>query len=146
MAYRKDERISRIVEREKRKTPVFAFTSPDGVMHRGWRVSDGESICGIRTSFAEINQIYIADGHHRAASAVKVGLKRRSRHPEYDGSEEFNYFLSILFPDDELTILDYNRVVKDLNGLSKEEFLLKVSEKFEVEQCPSAVKPERKAL
>ena len=74
MAYRKDERISRIVEREKRKTPVFAFASPDGVMHRGWRVSDGESICGIRTSFAEINQIYIADGHHRAASAVKVGL------------------------------------------------------------------------
>ncbi len=144
MAYRKDERISRIVEREKRKTPVFAFASPDGVMHRGWRVSDGESICGIRTSFAEINQIYIADGHHRAASAVKVGLKRRSRHPEYDGSEEFNYFLSILFPDDELTILDYNRVVKDLNGLSKEEFLSKVREKFEMEQCPSAVKPEQK--
>ena len=73
-----------------------------------------------------LSKIYIADGHHRAASAVKVGLKRRKENPGYDGTEEFNYFLSVLFPDDQLMIMDYNRTVKDLNGLSEDEFIEKI--------------------
>lgn len=144
MAYRREEKISRIVAREKRRTPVFSFTSSDGIRHRGWRVSDADAIDEIRTAFSHVERIYIADGHHRAASAVRVGLKRRSRHPDYSGCEEFNYFLSILIPDDELTILDYNRVVKDLNGLTEDEFLSKVKEKFETEECSAQEKPKEK--
>ena len=80
-----------------------------------------------------MESVYIADGHHRAASAVKVGFKRREEHPGYTGEEEFNYFLSVLFPDEELMIMDYNRVVKDLNGMTEDEFLSKMKELFEVE-------------
>jgi uncharacterized protein (DUF1015 family) len=90
-------------------------------------------VAAIRSTFEAMNALYIADGHHRAASAVKVGCKRREEHPGYDGTEEFNYFLSVLFPDDELMIMDYNRVVKDLNGLSTEQFLSKMKELFDVE-------------
>ena len=95
----------------------------DGIRHRVFKISSKEDLLTIEKTFSEVNEIYIADGHHRAASAVKVGLKRREAHPGYTGEEEFNYFLSVLFPDEELKILDYNRVVKDLNGLDYDEFL-----------------------
>ena len=98
----------------------------------------------IQNAFSEIGEIYIADGHHRAASAVKVGVKRRNENPNYDGTEEFNYFLSVLFPDEELMIMDYNRVIKDLNGLSKEAFLETVRNIFEVEELHGAAKPAKK--
>jgi len=85
-----------------------------------------------------VENFYIADGHHRNASAVKVGLKRREQKPDYTGEEEFNYYLSVLFPADELFILDYNRVVKDLNGRSEQEFLEKISENFDVSPAPAS--------
>ena len=100
-------------------------------------------IQNIQNIFSGINEIYIADGHHRAASAVRVGLKRRMEHPDYNGTEEFNYFLSILFQDEELLIMDYNRVVKDLNGWTKTEFLKRVEEKFLIRKCKKG-RPQKK--
>ena len=100
--------------------------------HRVFRIARPEWVSAVTKEFAAVAFTYIADGHHRAASAVKVALKRRGEHPGYTGEEEFNYFLSVLFPDDELQIMAYNRVVKDLNGLSSREFLDRVREKFEI--------------
>lgn len=128
LVYRSVSRINQLVEAEKTKTPVYDFTSPDGIIHRAWIISDDNVINEIVQAFREIPATYIADGHHRCASAVKVGLKRRSEHPDYTGQEEFNHFLSVLFPDDQLYIMPYNRVVKDLAGLSKEDFLNAVSD------------------
>lgn len=128
LVYRSVSRINQLVEAEKTKTPVYDFTSPDGIIHRAWIISDNNVTNEIVQAFREIPATYIADGHHRCASAVKVGLKRRNEHPDYTGQEEFNHFLSVLFPDDQLYIMPYNRVVKDLAGLSKEEFLTAVSD------------------
>lgn len=128
LVYRSVSKINQLVEAEKAKTPVYDFTSPDGIIHRAWIISDDSVIKEIVQAFQEIPATYIADGHHRCASAVKVGLKRRSEHPDYTGQEEFNHFLSVLFPDDQLYIMPYNRVVKDLAGLSKEEFLNAVAD------------------
>ncbi len=130
LAYRENARINEVVNREKESAPVYDFVAPDGVGHRVWVIRDECDIETIREAFAGIGRIYIADGHHRAASAVKVGLARRAAHPDYDGTEEFNYFLTVLFPDAQLRILDYNRVVKDLNGMTSDEFLKKLSEVF----------------
>ena len=123
LVYRSVEEINRIVRKEKEKTPVYDFTSPDGITHRAWVISDSNVIEKMEQAFAAVPTTYISDGHHRCASAVKVGLKRRKEHPDYTGQEEFNHFLSVLFPDDQLYIMPYNRVVKDLAGMKKEEFL-----------------------
>lgn len=145
LAYRANAVIREIVAKTKQTEAVYDFTSEDGICHRVWVIADTADIEAIRSAFEGIGEIYIADGHHRAASAVKVGLKRRAEHPEYDGSEEFNYFLSVLFPDEELMIMDYNRVVKDLNGLTEDEFLKKVQELFDVEPVGTAErKPQKK--
>lgn len=145
LAYRANAVIREIVAKTKQTEAVYDFTSEDGICHRVWVIADTADIEAIRSAFDGIGEIYIADGHHRAASAVKVGLKRRAEHPEYDGSEEFNYFLSVLFPDEELMIMDYNRVVKDLNGLTEDEFLKKVQELFDVELVGTAErKPQKK--
>lgn len=130
LAYRANAVIREIVAKTKKNAAVYDFTSEDGICHRVWVIDHSADIEAIRAAFDGIGEIYIADGHHRAASAVKVGLKRRAEHPGYDGSEEFNYFLSVLFPDEELMIMDYNRVVRDLNGLSADAFLEKVKELF----------------
>ncbi len=132
LAYRAQDVLREITNRTKQNAPEYDFTSPDGVTHRVWVICDDADIDAIREAFAAIDDIYIADGHHRAASAVKVGLMRRAEHPDYDGTEEFNYFLSVLFPDEELRILDYNRVVKDLNGMTPHDFLATVKERFDV--------------
>ena len=144
LAYRGREDLKKLVEREKQKEPLFDFVSEDGIRHRGWRISGPAELQAIRQAFADMDALYIADGHHRAASAVRVGVKRRQEHPGYTGEEEFNYFLSVIFPDDELLIMDYNRVVKDLNGLSPEEFLEKLGEFFEIRKLPEAAHPGRK--
>ena len=123
LVYRSVEEINRIIRKEKEKTPVYDFASPDGITHRAWVISDSNVIEKMEQAFAAVPTTYIADGHHRCASAVKVGLKRRKEHPDYTGQEEFNHFLSVLFPDDQLYIMPYNRVVKDLAGMKKEEFL-----------------------
>ncbi len=101
----------------------FQFTSKDGVGHSFWVVADYQVRDQITTIFKKIPSLYIADGHHRSASACKVGLKRREDHGDYTGDEEFNYFMAVIFPDKELHIYDYNRLVKDLNGLSSQQFL-----------------------
>lgn len=133
LAYRANAVINDVVAKNKQKEAVYDFTAEDGIRHRVFKIGDPADILAIETAFSQIGEIYIADGHHRAASAVKVGLKRREENPGYTGEEEFNYFLSVLFPDEELMIMDYNRVVKDLNGLSEEEFLEKMKELFVVE-------------
>ncbi|MCM1245296.1 MAG: DUF1015 domain-containing protein [Roseburia sp.] len=144
LAYRSEESINQIVKKYIAEEALYDFTAADGVTHRVWKISKKEDVDTIYQAFQAIGQIYIADGHHRAASAVKVGLKRREENPGYTGEEEFNYFLSVLFPHDELMIMDYNRTVKDLNGLSADDFMEKVREKFEVEERPEPVRPERK--
>ena len=132
LAYRANAVIREVVAKTKQTSAVYDFVSDDGIRHRVWVISKPDDIAAIRIAFEGIGEIYIADGHHRAASAVKVGQKRRAEHPDYDGTEEFNYFLSVLFPDEELMIMDYNRVVKDLNGLTNDMFLAKVQELFDV--------------
>lgn len=134
LAYRKNQILSQIIDETKKKDALYDFTSEDGIRHRVFLIDDAAQIELIEKTFAQIQQIYIADGHHRCASAVKVGYKRREENKGYTGKEEFNYFLSVLFPDEELVIMDYNRVVKDLNGLSKEVFLEKLREKYAVSE------------
>ncbi len=145
LAYRTNNAIGQVVNTTIAKAPVCDFVSEDGITHRVWVINGTEDIKVIQNTFDGIQEIYIADGHHRCASAVKVGLKRRAENPDYTGNEEFNYFLSVLFPADELYIMDYNRVVKDLNGLTKEEFLAKVGECFTIEEKGAdAYKPVKK--
>lgn len=144
LAYRRQEALQEIFAGIKTGEPLFAFSSEDGVEHRGWMIAEDETVEKIIGIFGGMDSIYIADGHHRAASAVAVGRKRRAERPGYTGEEEFNYFLSVLFPGEELFIMDYNRVVHDLNGLTKEEFLEAVKEKFLVEKCGEAYSPEKK--
>ena len=132
LAYRANTVINGVIAEVKKEAPVYDFVSDDGIRHAVWKIGRTEDIDTIESEFNKISQIYIADGHHRAASAVKVGMKRREEHPDYDGTEEFNFFLSVLFPDEELMIMPYNRVVKDLNGNTKEEYLDKVSKVYDV--------------
>ncbi len=144
LTYRKNPVIAEITEKTVKTTPLYDFTAEDGVIHRVWEISNETDIRTITEAFATIPSVYIADGHHRAASAVKVSLKRREEHPDYTGEEEFNFFLSVLFPDEELMIMDYNRTVKDLNGLTEEEYMEKVKEIFRVEPLEHAKSPEKK--
>lgn len=131
LAYRSDEELNRIVLEVCGQEALYNFTAEDGIRHRVWKVAEGWT-GQIQERFCQMAAVYIADGHHRAASAVKVGRKRRAENPGYTGKEPFNYFLSVLFPDDQLMIMPYNRVVKDLNGRTAEEFLEKVSEKCRI--------------
>ena len=145
LTYRKNDFINSTVEEwKKNHEPVYDFVA-DGVENTVWIVDCAKTIKAITDKFAGIDYLYIADGHHRAASAVKVGKKRREQNPSYTGEEEFNFFLAVLFPENELEIMDYNRVMKDLNGNSSEEFMNKISEIFEIEAVGSqAYKPEKK--
>lgn len=132
LAYRSDEEMNRMVKHVCEGPVLYDFTAEDGVRHRVWKAADPELVEKMQARFAAIPALYIADGHHRAASAVKVGLKRRDARPYYTGKEPFNFFLSVLFPDDQLMIMPYNRVVRDLNGYSKEAFLREVEARFQV--------------
>lgn len=135
LAYRSDETIREIVEQIKSEEPLYAFTSEDEITHHVWKIEEESAVNTIEMAFDKIDRIYIADGHHRAASAVKVGLKRREMNPNYYGSEEFNSFLSVLFPEDQLMIMPYNRVVADLNHLKKEEFLEAIRKHFYITEA-----------
>ena len=141
LTYRDDKRIRSIMEGYvANHEPEYDITSEDGIQHTLWVVDDPELVQSLTGLFDEIPALYIADGHHRSASACKVGLKRREEHPDYTGDEEFNFFMAVIFPDNDLKIFDYNRVVKDLNGNSKEEFLAKIQEAgFEVEEKGSDI-------
>ncbi len=134
LTYRENEEISDIISSWKSThEPCYDFVTDDGIANTVWTVNDSEISAKLQAAFDEIDYLYIADGHHRCASAVKVGQKRRQANPYFTGSEEFNFFLAVAFPSDELEIMDYNRVMKDLNGYSAEEFMAKMSEKFTVE-------------
>lgn len=145
LAYRSQEELNDLVALEKKKTPLYDFISEDGICHRVWKIEDPQKAEEIHCIFSGIPRVYIADGHHRAASAVKVAAMRREANPSWTGNEEFNYFLSVLFPDDQLMIMPYNRVVQDLNGLTREEFLKKTERYFVVtERGRKAFSPEQK--
>lgn len=144
LTYRYNDKIDAIVKRWTRNEPVYNFVAEDGVAHIVWTIDDDETIEKVKTIFGGIESLYIADGHHRTASAVKVGLKRREQNPDYTGNEEFNYFLAVAFPDRDLEIMDYNRVVFDVNMLTKEEYIKLVRENFEmkIHEENMAYKPE----
>ena len=144
LAYRSQQELQQIVEREKEREPVYDFETEDGVIHRVWIITSEKVIARITELFGQMDHMYIADGHHRAASAVRVGLQKAEAAKNPTGEEEFNYFLAVMFPKEQLRILDYNRVVKDLHGLSVEQFLEKLQEKFTVEARTEAVSPEKK--
>ncbi len=140
LAYRKHEGIAAAIrEWIKFHKPTYDFRSEDGVTHLLWPVDDPAVVEAIRKGFEEVPTLYIADGHHRTASSAAVSARRREEHPDYTGEEEFNYLMAVTFCDEDLFIMDYNRVVADLNGLTPEAFLAAVGERFEVE--PAAVAP-----
>ena len=132
LAYRRRDGIEAQVHKAMSTAPLYDFTAEDGITHRVWVIDDADDVECIRREFEQVETIYIADGHHRCASAVRVSQMRRGEYPNYSGEEQFNYFLSVLFPDDQLMIMDYNRVVKSLNGYTAEEFIERVGQIFDV--------------
>lgn len=147
LTYRDDKRIRTIIEGfAAGHKPVYDFVTPEGIGHTLWVIDDRDTVESLVSLFDEVPYLYIADGHHRSASACKVGLKRREENPDYTGDEEFNFFMAAIFPDNDLKIFDYNRVVKDLNGNSSSEFMDKVKAAgFEVEDMGTEIYyPERK--
>lgn len=133
-AYPEREDMNAIVNRVIAEAPKYDFVSEDGVGHTLWLVDGDEDIKNITAIFEQIPALYVADGHHRTAAAARVGEERMKANPNHNGTEEYCYFLAVIFPDAQLNIIDYNRVVKDLNGLSKEEFLAAVEKDFVVEK------------
>lgn len=133
LTYHADKVLNSIIASWIEKHPAeYDFSTEDGIQHILWVVDQEETIDLITKAFAAIPALYIADGHHRSASAVKVGLKRREENPDYTGLEDFNFYMTVIFPDEDLHVFDYNRVVKDLNGLSAQEFLNAIEEDFDI--------------
>lgn len=139
-AYPDDDVLKALLQRYAATKPVYDFVAPDdGFRHQFWIINDQNDIATITAEFAKMPHLYIADGHHRSAAAALVGAEKAKQNPNHTGNEEYNYFMAVCFPASQLTILDYNRVVKDLNGLTPEEFLKKLSEDFEVEDKGEAI-------
>lgn len=136
LTYRSRQDLKDFIISIKGTKPLYDFVSEDEIRHQVWKIDNSDTVAQIKDIFSKIDSIYIADGHHRAASAVKVGLKRRQEHPDYSGTEEFNYFLSVLFPENELMIYDYNRILTDLNGLSWDKVLDAISEHYIISKVP----------
>lgn len=146
LTYKYEKHIENIIKTWSDKEPIYNFIAEDGVGHIVWKIDDLKVINELIYLFNNVESLYIADGHHRAASAVKVGLKRREENKNFTGNEEFNYFLSVLFQDKDLYVMDYNRVVKDLNNLTQHQFIEKIKEEFYVELLNDNVpfKPNKK--
>ncbi len=138
--------IDSIISNLADTAPVYNFVADDNVVHTMWTVSDPEVINKIIDTFKQIPTLYVADGHHRSASAAKVGASRKAANPNHTGNEEYNFFLAVFFPHNQLKIMDYNRVVKDLGELTEEEFIVRIGEKFELTPVKDnlAYKPENK--
>ena len=141
LTYRRSATIDALAEKVLATAPDVDVTADDGVRHTLWPVRDAAAIGTITRTFDAMDCLYIADGHHRSAAASRVAAARRASNPKHSGDESYNYFLSVIFPDNQMQILDYNRVVKDLNGLTREQFLAQVEETFSVVDEPAAVKP-----
>lgn len=133
-AYPDNEVLNALIMRYAATEPEYDFVAPiDGFRHQFWVISDEKDIQTITAEFAKMPTMYIADGHHRSAAAALVGAEKQQQNPNHTGKEEYNYFMAVCFQASQLTILDYNRVVKDLNGLSSEEFLTALQANFDVE-------------
>ena len=132
LTYRFQAEIDAIVDGVRAGDPLYDITTPDGIGHTVWRIADRATIARLIELFRGVKALYIADGHHRTASAVRYGEACRKRNPQPTGNEPYEWFMAVVFPQNQLKIFDYNRVVKDLNGLTPEQFLAKVGEKFEV--------------
>jgi uncharacterized protein (DUF1015 family) len=144
LAARKNEAFSDLLRSAVSKDAIYDFTAEDGVRHEIWQLDEEENETAVLL-FSGIDALYIADGHHRTASAVRVGEMRRQEHPDFSGNEEFGFFLAVVFPEDHLKILDYNRVVTDLNGMTEEQFLSRLEDRFIVEYRGEARgKPEQR--
>ncbi|GFO64923.1 DUF1015 domain-containing protein [Geomonas paludis] len=142
--YRNDPALTATIDQVTKAAPLYDFTTDDGVSHALWDIADPKLIDSLTKSFAAIPTLYVADGHHRSAAASRVRDLRKDANPKHTGSEEYNYFLTVIFPDNEMTIMPYNRVVKDLNGRSVAEFMARVGERFEVTPVAGAVNPEER--
>ncbi|MBU5615348.1 DUF1015 domain-containing protein [Geomonas azotofigens] len=139
--YRHDPALTATIDQVTTAAPLYDFTTDDGVSHALWDIADPKLIDSLTKSFAAIPTLYVADGHHRSAAASRVRDLRKDANPKHTGSEEYNYFLTVIFPDNEMTIMPYNRVVKDLNGRGVAEFMARVGERFEVTPVSGAVNP-----
>lgn len=137
LTYRATDTINTLVDERTAQTPVYDFVANDGIRHSVWIVSDEPGITALTRAFATLPTMYIADGHHRSASSVTVGKRKRLANPNNTGNEEYNFFMAVMFPDDQLYIMDYNRYVCDLNGLAEADFLANVSNAFTVTQTNS---------
>ena len=146
LTYKDNSELESIINACIQRGNIYSFISDDGIKHECFKIDDENIIRNIINVFYNIKSLYIADGHHRAASAVEVGLKRRNENKKFKGNEEFNYFLGIAFPHNQLNILAYNRVIKDLNGYSYDEFIRKVQENFHINKLPlgTQYKPKEK--
>ena len=138
-AYPYNSELDQVAKAVTTGQPEYDFVADDGVGHRFWLVSNDEDIQRVTDAFASMPEMYIADGHHRSAAAALVGAEKASNNPNHTGNEEYNYFMAVCFPDNQLTIIDYNRVVKDLNGLTSEEFIQKLEHHFVVEPTGSEI-------
>lgn len=144
LTYKENGQIDRIIDEQKQTEPLYDFTAPDGIIHRVWLINDRKAVEDLIREFDGVENLYIADGHHRCASAARVArMRKEADHGEHPDAP-YNYFLSVIFPAEQLKILPYNRVVRDLNGLSPEEFLQAVEERFTVEKKDQAVEPQGK--
>jgi uncharacterized protein (DUF1015 family) len=132
LTYRAQAEIDAIVKAVCRANPLYDIATPDGIGHKVWKIAAPEVIAQLVELFGGVPALYIADGHHRTASAVRYGQACRARNPQPTGNEPYESFMAVVFPHNQLRIFDYNRVVKDLNGLAPEQFLAKIEEKFEV--------------
>jgi len=144
LTYRARPAIDAIVTRIAGRKPEFDFVAPDAVRHRLWVIADPAAIASLVEEFARVDALYVADGHHRSAAAARVGDDLRKENPRHRGDEEYNFFLAVLFPHNQLRIMDYNRTVKDLNGLSPEKFLAEIGKTFGVAEGPHPAWPTQK--
>ncbi|MGB1548339.1 MAG: DUF1015 domain-containing protein, partial [Alphaproteobacteria bacterium] len=141
LAHRPSSGLSPLITEATKVAPAYDLTADDGVLHTLWPVADPHGIEAIGKAFEAMPTLYIADGHHRSAAASRVAAAKRAANPQHTGEEPYNYFLAVAFPSDSLNVLDYNRVVRDLKGLTKEQFLARVREAFTVTESRDAVKP-----
>ncbi len=132
LTYKSKKEIDILMEKITQNNPTYDFVSPDNIQHIFWVVDDENSQQEIVERFHAVEYLYVADGHHRSAAALRVRDLRRANNPNHNGTEEYNYFLTVIFPHNQMKILDYNRIVKDLNNLNRFEFLEKIADKFEV--------------
>lgn len=144
LTYRARPAIDALVDQIRATPPVNDFVAEDGIRHQLWVIDDGPTIDAITREFRTVPALYVADGHHRSAAAARVGKEMAAANPHHTGSEEYNFFLAVLFPHNQLRILDYNRLVKDLNGKNTDEFLAALPPAFTVSQSPGQVRPSRK--